>query len=144
MKLKFQRIRDVAMPSKAYGTSAGIDFFIPRSWNWQSHTIKPGYSALIPSGIRAEIPEGYCLVAFNKSGLGAMGLTVGACVVDSEYRGEIHLNVFNHSLKEITIKEGQKLIQFLLLPVPSVEIEEGEVTSETERGSGGFGSTNEK
>jgi dUTP pyrophosphatase len=144
MKLKFQRIRDVDMPRKAYDSSAGIDFFIPRSWNWQIHTIKPGFSALIPSGIVAEIPEGYCLVAFNKSSLGAMGLTVGACVVDSEYRGEIHLNVFNHSTKEITIKEGQKLIQFLLLPVPSVEIEEGEVTSKTERGSGGFGSTNEK
>lgn len=144
MKLKFQRIRDVDMPRKAYNSSAGIDFFIPRSWNWQMHTIKPGFSALIPSGIRAEIPDGWCLVAFNKSGLGAMGLTVGACVVDSEYRGEIHLNVFNHSTKEITIKEGQKLIQFLLLPVPPIEIVEEEVSSETERGANGFGSTDNK
>ena len=74
------------------------------------------------------------------------GLMVGACVVDSDYQGEIHLHLINASNKTVTILPGDKLVQFLLVPVNHCEVEvvenhEDLFDRETTRGSGGFGST---
>ena len=82
----------------------------------------------------------------NKSGVSLKkGLMVGACVVDSDYQGEIHLHLINTSTKEVTIEPGDKLVQFLLVPVNHCNIEEVSKTNlfeeTTTRGAGGFGST---
>lgn len=153
------RIRPVKMPEKGTPQSAGFDFFIPSSWpitTQGGHQISldtiflgPSKSILIPSGIKAIIPEGYCLVFFNKSGVAnKLGLQVGACVVDSDYRGEIHLHVTNTGREGVELKTGMKLVQGLVLPVPEIGIteiewEEWERSTElkTDRGEGGFGST---
>ena len=72
----------------------------------------------------------------------------GACVVDSDYQGEIHIHLVNTSKKKVDIEAGEKLIQFLLIPVDHCPVEvvpETELFSdETQRGSGGFGSTGVK
>ena len=95
------------------------------------------------------MPEGYALIAMNKSGVALKkGLMVGACVVDSDYQGEIHLHLVNTSAKSVTIEPGDKLTQFLLIPVDHCSIElvnEPDLfDDETTRGSGGFGSTGVK
>ena len=73
---------------------------------------------------------------------------VGACVVDSDYQGEIHLHLINASNKPVSIEPGDKLTQFLLVPVNHCAVEIVDVDElfdeETTRGSGGFGSTGVK
>lgn len=140
--MKVQTIRNVKTPTRGTSQSAGIDFFVPN--DFIDTSIRPGESVLIPSGIKAEVPTGYALIAFNKSGVATkQGLMVGACVVDEDYEGEIHLHMTNTSSSIQKITSGQKIVQFILLPINYAEIElVYELQSRnTERGSKGFGST---
>jgi dUTP pyrophosphatase len=138
--MKVQKLRDVKTPSRGTSVSAGIDFYVPE--DFETQVLKPGESVLIPSGIKAQVPRGYALIAFNKSGVATkQGLQVGACVVDEDYRLEIHLHVVNISDKDQTVATGQKLVQFVLIPVSYFGIEEVDnIENNTER-KGGFGST---
>lgn len=144
--MKVQRTRKVKLPSRGTPLSAGIDFFVPD--DFQTVRLFPGEDALIPSGIKVQVPEGHALVAMNKSGVATKHrLAVGACLVDEDYTGEIHLHVYNTaSNKIVDITPGMKLTQFVLIPVNYAEVQELDQLEErqTERGSGGFGSTNDK
>jgi dUTP pyrophosphatase len=142
--MKISRIRDVKIPTRGTSKSAGIDFFVPN--DYPELALLPGNSALIPTGIKADIPTGYMLTAFNKSGVATKQLLIkGAEVCDEDYQGEIHIHVINVGTETQIITPGQKLIQFVLVPVfydiiKDVPFEE--LYSETtERGEGGFGST---
>lgn len=142
MRIRYVKIRDVKDPS--YGTkgSAGIDFFVPN--DLASIELAPGTDILIPTGIKVELPDDTALIAFNKSGVCTkQGLQVGACVVDSDYRGQIHMHVFNYSNQIQFIDPGQKLVQFVLLPYHQATLSrvDMETFSTTQRGEGGFGST---
>jgi dUTP pyrophosphatase len=140
--MKVQKLRNVKTPSRGTSVSAGIDFYVPE--DFETVVLKPGQSVLIPSGIKAQVPRGYALIAFNKSGVATkQGLQVGACVVDEDYEGEIHLHMVNISDKDQTVATGQKLVQLVLIPVCYFDVEEVEelANRNTERGSGGFGST---
>jgi dUTP pyrophosphatase len=83
----------------------------------------------------------------NKSGVATKKrLQVGACVVDCDYQGEIHIHVFNSGKEMVEIKPGDKLVQFVLTPIIKAkliecETEEQVFPTQTERGAGGFGST---
>ena len=138
--MKVQKLRNVKTPNRGTSVSAGIDFYVPE--DFETVVLKPGQSVLIPSGIKAQVPRGYALIAFNKSGVATkQGLQVGACVVDEDYRLEIHLHVINISDKDQTVATGQKLIQFVLIPVCYFDVEEVDnIENNTER-KGGFGST---
>ena len=147
--MKITKIRDVKTPIRGTEGSAGIDFFVPYDYPNSLRRVEPGERFFIPSGIKANVPTGYALIAMNKSGVALKkGLMVGACVVDSDYQGEIHLHLINASNKPVTIEPGEKLTQFLLIPVDHCDVtvvEEDELfTEETTRGSGGFGSTGVK
>lgn len=144
MDLKFKKLRNVKTPLYSTAGSAGIDFFVPKDFSRKWLT--PHRDILIPSGICAKVPEGYALVAFNKSGQAVKGLQVGACVIDSDYIGEIHLHVRNTSSAMVLITPDMKLVQFLLMPVATAHIIEcqGLTFEPTERNDGGFGSTGEK
>jgi len=86
IELHYTKIRDVKDPVRAHPTDAGIDFFVPneQAWNVKAHE-----DALIPSGIKLRLPEGYALIFFNKSSIPVKtGLIVGACVVDEKYFGD--------------------------------------------------------
>ena len=92
--MKFAKVKDVKTPKRANNTDAGIDFFVPETAG--TITLTPGDSCLIASGIKVNVPEGYALVAFNKSGVATKkGLQVGACVVDCGYQGEVHIHLVN-------------------------------------------------
>ena len=144
--MKISKIRNVKTPTRGTNGSAGIDFYVPDDYPPNLCTIEPGDRFFIPSGIKANVPDGFALIAMNKSGVAMKkGLMVGACVVDSDYQGEIHLHLINASNKIVTIEPGDKLTQFLLVPVNHCLVEvvnEGDLfAEETTRGSGGFGST---
>jgi len=88
-------------------------------------------------------------VFFNKSSHGSKGIFVGACVVDSDYRGEVHLDIHNNSSEKFVIKNGMKIVQMLVLDVSLeklviVENEAYDKLGESQRGTGGFGSTGDK
>ena len=144
--MKISKVREVKTPTRGTPLSAGIDFFIPSGIH---ETLGPGKSCLIPSGIKANVPENHALVAFNKSGVAVKkSLHVGACVVDEDYQGEIHINLTNVGNETVHLEPGEKIIQFVLVPVAYETIdvvEEGTLFEETtERGSGGFGSAGTK
>jgi dUTP pyrophosphatase len=149
MKLKFTTVKDVQFPLRGTPGSAGIDFFIPVDIDEKLLTVHPNCSTLIPSGIKANVPENHALIAFNKSGVASkLNLQVGACVVDSDYQGEIHIHLHNIGKETVTLQARQKIVQFLLVPVNHSEFEyvseSNLYETETERGIGGFGSTDNK
>jgi len=159
---KFCKVRNVKSPCRANQTDAGIDFFIPewskefmaelKEKNPGIYITKDGIflpslsRILIPAGVKTLFPDNHALIAFDKSGIASKcGLTLLAKVIDQSYRGEIHLNLVNVSKVEQIIKFGQKITQFVLIPIDCSmpeEIEPSEYEkNETDRGSGGFGST---
>jgi len=140
--MKIQKIRDVKTPSRGTSQSAGIDFYVPEEFT--ASVLQPGESVLIPSGIKVQVPTGYMLTAFNKSGVATkQGLSIGACVVDEDYEGEIHLHLVNTSNFNTLVEPGKKIAQFILIPVnyENVEVVEELESRNTQRGAGGFGST---
>lgn len=145
--MKIVKVRDVKTPTRGTGLSAGLDFYIPN--DFEARQIWPGDGVNIPSGIKAQVPHGCALIMFNKSGIAAKyQLQVGACVVDEDYQGEIHLHVINIGKEIVILKPGMKLVQGLVMPIVYVGVEVLESEAElfpqsTERGVGGFGSTGE-
>lgn len=143
--MKIKKIREVKTPSRGTNKSAGIDFFIPV--DFKPTIIEPGSSVVIPSGIIANVPKGHALIAFNKSGIAVnRRLQVGACVVDEDYQGEIHINLINIGNKPIGVATNEKIVQFILLPIfyDTVEVidsKEELFENITERGAGWKGST---
>lgn len=139
--LQIELTKKVKVPTRGTPGSAGIDFFVPEEE--EPIKINPGEAVNIPSGIRAIVPNDYALIAFNKSGVALRkNLQVGACVVDSDYTGEIHLHVTNIGRIPQEILPGEKLVQFLLIPVWHCDIDViKRIDRVTKRGSGAFGST---
>lgn len=159
--MKYAKVRDVKSPERGTDKSAGIDFFIPNDFVRTS--VNPGEDILIPSGIKAKLPEYYMLMAAEKSGvvtskqacekigrkpkIGAFSSVVilGAKIVDEDYQGEIHIHLINVGKDTVTLYPGMKIAQFILVPVFYDELEEcleEELFEEvSDRGEGGFGST---
>jgi dUTP pyrophosphatase len=138
------KLKKVRTPERGTDMAAGIDFFVPNDFPGE-HYLAPGDSIKIPSGIKVRFPEGNALIAFNKSGVAAdKSLIVGACVVDSDYTGEIHIHVINVGDRVQTVRPGDKLVQFILMPVHlgDIKVVEALQPIQTKRGDGGFGSTN--
>lgn len=145
--MKMTLVRDVKSPTRATHGSAGIDFYIPNDIS--PLVINPGESILIPSGVKVELEKNTVLIAHNKSSIAKNGLLVGASIIDFDYEGEIHINLWNVSNDTIVINNGQKIIQFIhqdYLTYPILIVLENEmyINSKSERGIGGFGSTNDK
>lgn len=140
--MKIQKTRQVKTPNRGTSKSAGIDFYVPD--DFEPVVLFNGDSILIPSGIKAQIPENHMWLALNKSGVATkLGLTVGAQVIDEDYEGEIHLHVIKNTNKLATIEPGMKLVQLVLVPVlyENIEVVDFLESRNTERGDGGFGST---
>ena len=107
-------------------------------------TIGAGETVFIPTGIAMEVPKGCAGLVYARSSLGAKrGLApankVG--VIDSDYRGEVMVALFNHSPEPQTINPGERVAQFVITPVVTPQYVEAEELLDTDRGTGGFGST---
>ena len=103
----------------------------------------PNGRCVVKTGLACEIPEGYVLMVCSRSGLAKQGLIVGnqPGIIDSDYRGEIGVLLWNTSDSTIEIKPGDRIAQLLLIPAPCWIVNPVEDLSCTERGQGGFGST---
>ena len=143
--LQILRTRDVKIPERS-GYNAGFDFFVPN--DYEEYELFPMQNISIPSGIKVRLPENYTFIAFNKSGIAVKyGLHVGACVIDENYTGEIHINIINTSPDIHFIKPSMKLAQFILIKQDYYKVKE--VKEEdlyknfdiNERGENGFGSS---
>lgn len=107
--------------------------------------LKAGQRVMIPTGIAIALPDaGYVALVFARSGLGikkGICLSNGVGVIDSDYRGEISVGLFNSSDKDYTVQPAERIAQLAVMPVVQAELEQVEELDETQRGAGGFGST---
>lgn len=158
MELKYTKIKEVKDLSRNIEENAGYDFYIPNNFNeGKDFKLYLNEQINIPSGIKVCLPKKTCMIMFNKSGVSIKkGLTVGACVIDESYQGEIHLNLFksikgSQDLKDekgiyTILSPGEKIVQGIVIPVLTdcfsyITNEEYENLPKTERGTNGFGST---
>lgn len=143
MNVKIKKMSENAiMPEYASVGSAGADLYNASG----EVTVGAGESVAIGTGIAMQIPEGYVGLVYARSGLACKsGLApankVG--VIDSDYRGEIKVVLYNHSKEARTVASGERIAQIVIAPFIRCEFEEGEIDS-TQRGEGGFGSTGKK
>lgn len=142
MKVNVKKLRDTAiLPEQGSAFAAGYDLFADVA---EALEIEPHKTAMIPTGLAMEIPEGYFGGIFARSGLASKeGLRPANCVgvVDADYRGEVKVALHNDGEVVRTILPGQKVAQLVVVPFLSVEFDEVETLSDTVRGVGGFGST---
>lgn len=129
------------LPTYGSAEAAGADLYACLE---EPVTVAPGETAWIPTGIALEVSKGCAGLVYARSSLGVKrGLApankVG--VIDSDYRGQIHVVLLNHGKTEQTIRHGERIAQFLITPVLTPAYEEAEELSDTGRGAGGFGST---
>jgi dUTP pyrophosphatase len=138
MIIKVKKIHpDAKIPCFAHPDDAGMDLYVP-----ETVVLLPGERKSIPLGLAVEIPFGYVMLMWDKSGLSHKhGVKSFGGVIDAGYRGEIHVGVMNLSDKPYTFEKGHKIIQFLIQPVEHPTVVETDELSPSERGEGGLGST---
>ena len=131
----------VQLPSYKTQGSSGMDLM---AFIESPIKISPNNSALIPTGISVAISNDLEIQIRPRSGLAAksnISILNTPGTIDSDYRGEIKVILFNHSSKEFVVKNNDRIAQMILVPVLKVDFEEVDDLPETLRGSGGFGST---
>lgn len=124
------------MPRRAHEYDAGLDLFSP-----VRQVIRAGEWVSIDTGVHLEIPMGYVGLITSKSGLMSKEGITSRGTVDYGYTGSIRAVLFNHSMKDYIVEKGQKITQLVLLPIITPDLEVVDHLEDTERGSGGFGST---
>lgn len=144
--LKIKKVNENAViPHRATEGSAGLDLCACID---EPLPLGGGETALIPTGLAIALPSAqYGAFVFARSGLSikhGIGLLNAVGVIDSDYRGEIKVGVINQVKEPYTIQPGERIAQLVVMPVSTMPVEEAESLDETERGSGGFGSTGTK
>lgn len=139
VQIRFKADSPEFTPTKAHETDAGWDVY-----SAESLILKSDKTVAVSIGVVAAIPEGYCIVIKERSGMAlTKSIRVGGGVIDSAYRGTIKVILHNLSDYDYPVSKLQKIAQLLVLPVPKVEfINVGEEALDiTARGENGFGST---
>lgn len=140
MNLKFKKLNSEATLPK-YQTSAASGFDLCSTEDIQ---LESGKVSLVSTGLSVEIPEGYELQIRARSGLAAkkgVFLVNGIGTIDADYRGELKVILSTCAEQAVDIKKGDRIAQGVLMKVEQAAIVEVSELSETQRGSGGFGST---
>lgn len=143
MKLKVKLDDGAKMPTRAHSTDAGLDIYAP-----ENITLYAGNSVDVDTGVHIEIPVGYCGLLKSKSGLNVKHGITGEGVIDHGYTGSIRVKLYNNSKDEKMhfFSKGDKLIQLLIVPIETPELELVDSVAElyggkTDRGDHGFGSS---
>ncbi len=145
MKVRIKKLNERAViPTYGSAGSAGGDLY---SAEENDINVAPGQTVFIGTGLAVEIPEGLVGLVYARSGLACKkGLApankVG--VIDSDYRGEIKVALYNHGKEAQTVAKGERIAQLVIAPFVFAEYEEADDLSDTARGEGGFGSTGRK
>ena len=141
-KIAVKRLRENAViPTYGSAEAAGADLYACLE---ETIVVAPGETVFVPTGLAMEVPKGCAGLVFARSSLGAKrGLApankVG--VIDSDYRGEFFVALHNHGKLPQEISHGERIAQLLIVPVFTPGFTEVTELSDTQRGSGGFGST---
>lgn len=142
LQLKIKKLHpDAVVPKYATAGAACFDL----------HAIEDAYlddishvNKFIPTGLAFEVPEGWALMLYSRSGHGFKnGVRLANCVgvVDADFRGQVIVKLAADAEGRLFIKKGDRIAQAMLVPITRVELIEVEELSDTERGAGGFGST---
>ena len=131
----------VAIPSYKTKGASGMDLM---AFVKEKIVIKPQTSALIPTGLSVAFSEDYEIQIRPRSGLAAknnISVLNTPGTIDSDYRGELKIIIFNHSNHDFIVNNDDRIAQMVLTPVAKMELEEANELPKTLRGEGGFGST---
>ncbi len=140
--IRVKKLRENAiLPTYGSDSAAGADLYACLD---SEVTIAPGQTFWVPTGLAMEIPQGCAGLIYARSSMGTKrGLApankVG--VIDSDYRGEIQVVLFNHSNQSQRVAPGERIAQIVITPVITPGYVQAETLSDTDRGAGGFGST---
>ena len=136
--------KEVITPKYKTDGSSGVDL---SAFLDKKVVIKPKSSELIPTGLQVAIPEELEIQIRPRSGLAAkenMGVLNSPGTIDSDYRGELKIILFNHGKKDFIINNGDRIAQMVLVPILKMEFKEVDSLPITVRGQSGFGSTGKK
>lgn len=140
MHVKIQHLSDRAK-TPTYGSAGAACFDLYAA---DTLAVAPGRSAVVPTDLAFEVPEGYVLMIYSRSGHGfkhGVRLANNTGVVDSDYRGHVPVCLHNDGRDVFYVHQGDRVAQAMIVPVPRVEFEVVDELSSTERGENGFGST---
>lgn len=141
-KIRIKRLNKLAIiPEYQTDGAAAVDLHASISGSIDIYSRK---SILFPTGLSIQIPTGLCGIILPRSGLGykkGLVLAHGVGVIDSDYRGEIGVPIWNRGSITRTVNPGDRIAQMLFIPVFKIMFEEVEELDSTIRGNGGFGST---
>ena len=124
------------MPERAHELDAGYDLRTP-----EDVTIYGGLNATIDTGVHVQIPDGYVGFLKSKSGLNVKDNITGEGVIDAGYTGSIKVKLYNNGNSTKRFYKGDKIIQLVILPIYTPELERVDSLGKTDRGANGFGST---
>ena len=145
VKILIKKInKKVITPKYKTDGSSGVDL---SAFLDKEVVIKPNSSELIPTGLQVAIPEELEIQIRPRSGLAAkdsISVLNSPGTIDSDYRGELKIILFNHGNKDFIINNGDRIAQMVLVPILKMEFEEVDSLPNTVRGQGGFGSTGKK
>ena len=131
----------VTLPSYKTKGASGMDLM---AFVKEKIVIKPQTSALIPTGLSVAFSEDYEIQIRPRSGLAAknnISVLNTPGTIDSDYRGELKIIIFNHSNHDFVVNNNDRIAQMVLTPIAKMELEEANELPKTLRGEGGFGST---
>lgn len=141
-QIKCQVLENGKLPAKAHITDAGYDLFATHDFD-----IWPGEVVKHPLNIKLELPDSSYAEITSKSGNGSKGLLVYAGIIDEGYRGVLHVIMTNlnyaNANNKLSISKGQKIAQLIMHPYSKYYslVQVDEIDSNTDRGTGGFGSS---
>lgn len=142
MKVKVMKLMENAvLPMKAHPSDAGADLTVTAVEFDSEHDVYTYHS-----GIAVEIPEGYVGLLFPRSSVFETGLALTNCVgvIDAHYRGEITAKMRKSAFNVNAYEVGDRFCQMIVMPIPEVQYAESKLLSNTDRGTGGYGSTGKK
>lgn len=135
--LRFRKLDPSAKaPTRAHPDDAGLDLYAVKDAE-----LRPGASAMVPTGVSVEVPDGHVGLILDRSSMAKLGLKTAGGVIDAGYRGEVGVILWNISGKVHRLSAGDRIAQLLIIPIAVPAVEEAEALSETQRGAKGFGST---
>lgn len=132
---------ELPAPSRATEGAAGYDIFAACA---EDLSISPGEVIIVPSGFKLSVPRGYEAQVRPRSGLALnnrIGVLNSPGTIDSDYRGEVGVILYNFGSEEFVVKRGDRIAQFVICKLPGVSLVELDRLDVTKRGEGGFGHT---
>lgn len=140
MQITFKRLDfELSPPTRAHPDDVGWDLMTSVDVD-----LKPGERSAVPTGVAVAIPPGYAGLVLPRSGNArrhGVGVVNSPGLIDPGYRGEIAVLLINHGTEPVRFRRGERIAQLMVVAVPDITWVEADTLSETERGSGGFGSS---